>query len=66
MAASNRTPAFTEVIYYVNAAGDVPFNPTIGTSDSPDYSAAPDKANAVAQCTLLNPQLTATVASNGS
>jgi len=63
MAASNRTPAFEQVIYYVAASGNTPFNPTIGTSDSPDYAVNPDKAAAVAQCTLLNPQLVATVAS---
>ena len=63
MAASTRQPAFTQVLYYVAASGNTPFNPTIGTSDSPDYAANPDKSNAVAQCTLLNPQLVATVAS---
>ncbi len=66
MAASTRQPAFSQVIYYINTAGDTPFNPTIGTSDSPDYSADPDKSAAVAQCTLDNPQLVAVVASNGS
>ena len=29
MAASNRTPAFTEVLYAVNTTGDTWFQPTI-------------------------------------
>ena len=56
MAVSNRTVAFTRVQYAVNTTGDVWYNPTIGTSDSPDYSTAPDKANAVAQCALNSPE----------
>ena len=56
MAASNRTTAFTRVLYAVNTTGDVWFNPTIGTSDSPDYSAAADKAAAVTQCALNSPE----------
>ena len=54
MAASDRTPAFTRVLYAVNTTGDTFLNPTIGTSDSPDYTA--DKANALAQSKLNSPQ----------
>ena len=56
MAASTRTVAFSKVEYYVNTTGDVWFPATIGTSDSPDYSTAPDKAAAVAQCALNAPE----------
>jgi|21_taG_2_1085346.scaffolds.fasta_scaffold168486_1 hypothetical protein len=56
MAASNRTTAFTRVLYAVNTTGDVWFNPTVGTNDSPDYSTAPDKANALTQCALNSPE----------
>ena len=50
-----RNPAFSRVLYAVNATGDVWFPVTVGTSDSPDYSAAPDKAAAVAQQAIMNP-----------
>ena len=50
-----RNPAFARVLYAVNTAGDVWFPATIGTSDSPDYSDATDKAAAVAQVAILNP-----------
>ena len=53
---SDRTVAFTRVQYAVNTTGDVWFPATVGTSDSPDYSTAPDKANAVAQCALNSPE----------
>ena len=56
MAASDRTPAFKRVLYAVNTTGDVWFPATVGTSDSPDYSAAPDKAAAVTQTALNSPQ----------
>lgn len=56
MAASDRVAAFKRVLYAVNTTGDVWFPATVGTSDSPDYSAAPDKAAAVTQCTLNSPQ----------
>ena len=56
MAASDRTPAFTRVLYAVNTTGDVWFPATINTSDSPDYSTATDKAAAVTQAALNSPQ----------
>ena len=54
MAASDRITAFTRVLYAVNTSGDTFLNPTIGVSDSPDYTA--DKANALAQSKLNSPQ----------
>jgi len=54
MAASDRTPAFTKVLYAVNASGDVFFRPTIASTDSPDMTA--DKAEALAQCEMMSPQ----------
>ena len=49
------TPVISSILYAVSATGNVLFQPTIGTSDSPDYASAPDKANAVAQCTIMSP-----------
>tara|TARA_B100000073_G_scaffold198_2_gene208 strand:+ start:1299 stop:1481 length:183 start_codon:yes stop_codon:yes gene_type:complete len=54
MAASTRTTSFERVQYAVNTTGDTLFNPTIGSSDSPDYTAA--KAEALAQSELISPQ----------
>ena len=54
MAASDRTPAFKRVLYAVKTTGDTWFQPTIASTDSPDYTA--DKAEALAQCTLLSPE----------
>jgi hypothetical protein len=54
MAASTRTPAFTTVLYAVPVSGDTWFQPTIASSDSPDYTA--DKTEALAQCEMMNPQ----------
>ena len=56
MAASDRTPAFTRVLYAVNTTGDVWFPATINTNDSPDYSDATDKAAAVTQTAMNSPQ----------
>ena len=56
------TPAISSIEYKVNTTGDVLFNPTIGTSDSPDYSSAPDKANAVTQCSINSPLAVESVA----
>jgi len=56
MAASNRTTAFTKVLYAVNNINDTWFQPTVGTSDSPNYAANPDKASAVTQCALNSPE----------
>ena len=54
MAASTRTPAFTEVLYAVNTTGDTWFQPAIASTDSPDYTA--DKAEALTQCQLIAPE----------
>ena len=48
--------------YAVNTSGDVAFQTTIGTSDSPNYAANPDKAAAVAQVSIMSPLLTEVVA----
>ena len=56
MAASTRTVAFKGVEYAVNVTGDVWYQPTINTSDSPDYSSGADKTAAVAQCALNSPE----------
>ena len=54
MAASNRTTAFTEVLYAVNKTGDTWYQPSIASSDSPDYTAA--EAEALTQCQLNSPE----------
>ena len=54
--------AISSIEYKVNATGDTLFQPTIGTSDSPDYSSAPDKANAVTQCSINSPLAVESVA----
>ena len=57
------TPVLSRIEYAVNTTGDVMFNPTIGTSDSPDYSDATDKAAAVAQVVINSPLAEEVVAS---
>ena len=47
------TPVIQTITYTVNATGDALFNPTIGSTDSPDYTA--DKAEANTQCLTLSP-----------
>ena len=47
------TDTITSVEYMVNATGDAMFQPTIASSDSPDYTA--DKVEANAQVLKLNP-----------
>ena len=54
------TRAIKAIEYSVAATGDSFFQPTIGTSDSPDYVA--DKTAALAQCKLLSPLGTERVA----
>ena len=54
MAVSNRTPAFTKVLYAVPASGDTWFQPTIAESDSVDYTA--EKSAALSQCEMNSPQ----------
>ena len=49
-----------EVKYAVNATGDAMFNSTIGSTDSPDYTA--DKAEANTQCVAVSPLATERVA----
>ena len=48
------TPAIKRIEYAVTTTGDVWFNPTIGTSDSPNYSDTTDKAAALTQCFALS------------
>ena len=45
----------TAVEYSVAVTGNTLWNPTVGVSDSPNFSDASTKANAVAQCAVLNP-----------
>ena len=49
-----------EVKYAVNTTGDAMFNSTIGSTDSPDYTA--DKAEANTQCVAVSPLATERVA----
>ena len=42
-----------QVEYMVNTTGDAMFQPTIASSDSPDYTSAKVEANA--QCVKLSP-----------
>jgi len=56
MAVSTRTTAFDSVEYYVKTSGDVWYNPTIKSSDSPDYSTGTGKSEGVTQCALLSPE----------
>ena len=48
--------ALKEVKYAVKATGDAMFNPTIGSSDSPNYTTA--KAEANTQCVVMSPLAT--------
>ena len=43
----------TAVTYSVSTTGDALFQPTISSSDSPDYTTA--KAEANTQCLVMNP-----------
>ena len=45
--------AISAVTYAVSTSGDAMFQPTIASSDSPDYSTASVEANA--QCVKLSP-----------
>ena len=56
----NYNSAISAVTYAVNATGDAMFNSTIGSSDSPDYTAA--KAEANTQCVAVSPAATERVA----
>jgi hypothetical protein len=53
MAASNRTTAFTEVLYAVAATGDRWFVPTTGYGDNADSGT---EAQQLAQCQLMSPE----------
>ena len=46
--------------YKVKTTGDAWFQPTVGSTDSPDYTA--DKAEAVTQCQKLSPNGSESVA----
>ena len=54
MAASNRTVAFTDVLYAVHRSGEAWYQPTVASTDSPDYDA--DKTEALTQCQLISPE----------
>ena len=47
--------SLSRITYAVSSTGDALFNATVGTSDSPDYTNATDKAAAVAQAAILSP-----------
>lgn len=47
------TPAISSITYAVNTTGDALFQPTISSSDSPDYTS--DKAEANTQAVVLSP-----------
>lgn len=52
---SAATSSLSRITYAVSTTGNPLFNATVGTSDSPDYSNATDKAAAVAQNAILSP-----------
>ena len=49
----NYNAAISAVTYAVKATGDAMFTSTIGSTDSPDYTA--DKAEANTQCVAASP-----------
>ena len=49
----NYTAAISAVTYAVNTTGDAMFTSTIGSTDSPDYTA--DKTEANTQCVAVSP-----------
>ena len=53
LAYNPKTNSVTAVDYAVPATGDTWFQPTIASSDSPDYTAA--KTEAVTQCGVMSP-----------
>ena len=54
------TPSYS-IEYKVAAAGETWFQPTIASSDSPDFTA--DKIEAATQCAVLSPNGSESVAS---
>ena len=56
----NYSSALSQVRYAVNTTGDAMFTSTIGSDDSPDYTA--DKAEANTQCVAVSPAATERVA----
>jgi len=50
---ANYTSALKQVKYAVKTTGDAMFNPTIRSSDSPDYTAKKSEANT--QCVAMSP-----------
>ncbi len=50
--------AFAKIYYTVKTTGDTWFKPTLGSSDSPDYTAS--KTQALAQCLRMMPQTSST------
>ena len=57
---TNYTSAVKEVKYAVNKTGNAMFMSTIGSTDSPDYTA--DKVEANTQCVAVSPLATERVA----
>jgi hypothetical protein len=61
----NYTSAVSEVKYAIASTGNVMFNATIGSSDSPDYSEAGvtgTSGEGNTQCVILSPAATPRVA----
>tara|TARA_R100001463_G_scaffold124345_1_gene181293 strand:+ start:1009 stop:1203 length:195 start_codon:yes stop_codon:yes gene_type:complete len=54
------SPVIQSITYSVTTTGDAMFPSTIGSTDSPDYTA--DKVEANTQCVALNPLATERVA----
>ena len=54
------TPVISSIEYSVNTTGDTWFQPTVASSDSPDYTAT--KAEAATQCAVMSPLGTEVVA----
>ena len=57
---ANYSSALKQVKYAVKTTGDAMFNPTIRSSDSPDYTTAKTEANT--QCVAMSPLATERVA----
>ncbi len=53
MAYDPSNTSFTKTYYTVKTTGDTWFKPTLGSSDSPDYTAS--KTQALTQCLRMTP-----------
>ena len=58
MAYDPSNTSFTKTYYTVKTTGDTWFKPTLGLSDSPDYTAS--KTQALAQCLRMTPHTAST------